>query len=200
MPAALFPYYLMADASADSENISTARATQIVTAKSGREQRRQLWTQKRRTFRFRWRMQENSLVKLDTIYAFYDQTAQGALVSFDAFDFEPNRVWKGEIVGTGTGAQTVFDLPCRNGSGFTIYHAGVSQPGGNYSVTPLGGTNGRDKLTYSAGTPGNGVAITADFKGQLWVKVRFLEDKLDYSTFSAILFDMGVALIEVKGE
>jgi len=130
-----------------------------------------------------------------TLWEFYKARA-GAYEAFNFF--HPwSDTYDGEYVGTGDGSTTVFNLPAENSSDYTVYVDGVEQTGGgdDYTFSAGGGTDGADKITFTS-APAAGKRITYDFTGNLKIRGRFMEDKLDWDTFYDRLTNMG---LKIKG-
>lgn len=200
MSLTTFPYTSESDGPNEGWEIEPDWSTQIVSARAGTEQRRQLWTLPRhRISGLSWSRQENSSTKLDALYAFY-MARKGALEPFVYFDFDQYRTWTKAYVGTGTGALSTYDLPAKSGTSYSIYVNGVLQTvTTHYAITAGAGSNGRDRIVFTF-NPTLGHIIEATFTGQRAFVVRFAEDKLSYRAFSVRLYEIGISLIEVKGE
>jgi hypothetical protein len=131
-----------------------------------------------------------------TLYNFY-LARKG---SFEVFNFFHPLIaaYAGEYVGTGTGSQTVWNLPSKSGATCTVYIDGIAQTGGGVNYTFVSGTgeDGADKVTFAA-APTAGQRITYDFTGKLKVRCTFAEDKLTFETFLARLVS---ARLTLQGE
>ena len=193
---ALFPWIdPTTDAPSAGMSLRAGFTTQIVTSKTGREQRRKLVTLPRHVFPLSWDRTENSSARTDTLYAHHIDRG-GSFLPFLYFHLDAQPTWAAVAVGTATAAQTVIDLPSRNATALTVYLNGVSKAG---TFAALGGSQGRDKYTLSVGATG-GEAITATWTGQRLFVVRYASDLLEYSVFEASLHTVGVELLEVLGE
>ncbi len=192
----LFPWVdPTTDAPSSGFTIKTGFTTQVVTSRSGREQRRKLMPSPRHSFSLSWPKLEDSVARVDALYNHY--VAQGgSFLPFLYFDFDPLRTWTTIAVGTATTAQTIVDLPSRNATGLTVYLNGVSKAG---TFTARGGAQGRDRFVLTVGATG-GEAITASWTGQRLFVVRYVSDSMSYAAFEAALRTIGVELIEVLGE
>jgi len=95
---------------------------------------------------------------------------------------------------TTTAAQTIFELPSKSTTGLTVYVNGTST-----GVTFLsgGGDEGVDRIQFAT-APAHGALITADFTGQQRFRMRFKEDMGSKSLFLSVLYNMGLALQEVR--
>ena len=169
--------------------------TQIVTAKSEREQRRAWLTSPRRRVKMEWKQQNNSKTKLQELYDFFC-ARKGKYESFAYFDWDVSKTWTDEPVGTGDGVTTVFNVPFRSGASSISYKVAGTPTAG---TTATGGTNGRMKVTFGA-APANSAAIITTFTGQLYLPVRFDIDEMPQTLFEANLYEVGCELIEVIGE
>lgn len=100
-------------------------------------------------------------------------------------------VWKGMYVGVGTGAATVFDLPCRGGaSGTTTVYVAGTPTGITFGAGT--GADGRDRATFAV-VPALGALITVDFTGQLEVWARLTDETtVDYVDADKIVLRVGV--------
>lgn len=158
--------------------------------KHGEEQTKQQWLYCKREIgplKYSW---IDKASEARPLWQFY-QARKGA---FEAFIFYlPNSdQYVGEYVGTGDGATTVFNLPCKSSSGRTIYVDGVSQTEGvDYTFSAGGGVDGADKITFTA-APATGQYVTIDFTGLLKIRCRFKEDKLKYEEFYDRLTKIGI--------
>ncbi len=193
---ALFPWVdPTTDAPVGGMTIRTGFTTQVVTSRSGREQRRKLVSQPRHGFTIRWEKTENSAARTDTLYAHHVDRG-GAFLPFLYFHLDAQPTWTAIAVGTATAAQTVIDLPSRNATGLTVYLNGVAKAG---TFTARGGAQGRDRFVLTVAATG-GENITATWTGQRLFVVRYVSDLLEYSAFEAALRSVGVELLEVPGE
>lgn len=134
-----------------------------------------------------------------TLEGFFEQM-QGAFASFlfqDPDDFTVTT----QVIGTGTGAQTVFPLvrtfggasgpvlaPNLGGT-INVYLNAVLQGGGTYTVTPwnTGNVNGPGQLIFNS-APGNTVAITMDYT--YYFPCCFDDDSLDFEKFMSNLYSL----------
>jgi hypothetical protein len=161
----------------------------------GKEKRRKKWLYPRRNLTFRYRL----LQKADgeTLWEFYIARG-GTYEAFSCFVPEPKqtyRTYTGEYVGTGDGSTTIFNLPAKTSSSYTVYVDGNSQTGGgvDYTFSAGGGPDGEDKITFTA-APNDGVRITYDFTGVLKVRSRFAEDMQGFDFFFDRLVTTGIKL------
>ena len=117
--------------------------------------------------------------------------------SYEAFNFFLNYLdtYEGEYVGTGDGVETIFNLPSKNGSTYSIYVDGVLQTGGgvDYDFGTGTGADGADKVTFVA-APSDGEYITYDFVGILKVRCRFAEDNLSLEQIHNRFVSIGIIL------
>ena len=157
----------------------------------GTEQRKQKWLYPRRNVPLVYK--GHSKADGLTLWQFY-LARKGAYQAFNYFVGYSN-TYVGEYVGTGDGATTVFNLPAKTSSSYTVYKDAVAQEGGgtDYTFAALGGTDGADKITFTA-APDAGTRITYDFTGTLKIRCRFAEDFQDYETFYNRAVDMGILL------
>ena len=161
----------------------------------GEEQRKQKWLYPKRHPRIIY--QGISKANTRTLFQFY-LDRKGA---YEAFNFflgsatYASNTYEGEYVGTGDGATTVFNLPAKNSSAYTVYKNGVAQSGGgvDYTFSAGTGTDGADKITFVA-APAAGARITYDFTGTLKIRCTFAEDNLDFDSFYDRVANMGLQL------
>jgi uncharacterized protein (TIGR02217 family) len=177
-------------------------STDIVVTQGGYEQRNINWSQSRARYNVAYGVRTQA--QLDTLIGFF-RARKGRADGFRFKDWADYKVLA-QIIGTGNGALTQFQLVKTYSSGsvtesrtikkpvagtVNIYFNGTLQAGSIFSVNY---TNGL--VTFTA-APANGVAITADFEFD--VPVRFDTDRL-----SAALENYGISslndipLIEVR--
>ena len=144
---------------------------------SGKILRRKLWIDPFYTI-----SGEHSLSAADlaTLENFFRETAQGMLVDFCVTD-PLERAWTDVYVGTGDGSTTVFDLPMKNSSAYTVYDDAVAKTGGgtHYTFGDGTGTDGRDKITWVA-APSDGNRLSLDATGNRAWAVIFASDELPW--------------------
>ena len=157
----------------------------------GEEKRKQKWLYPRRhvSIGYKWL----SLADGRTIWQFY-LSRKGA---FEAFNFFYSRsdTYESEYVGTGDGSTTIFNLPNKSTTSFTLYKNGIEQTGSesNYTFSTGTGADGADKVTFAA-APDAGNRITCNFTGILKVRSRFAQDIQDFDTFYLLLIHMSIKL------
>ena len=118
------------------------------------------------------------------LWAFY-LARKGAFEAFNLF-YPNTNTYVTEYVGTGDGSTTVFNLPSKSASSYTLYVDGAAKTGGgtDYTFSSGGGTDGADKVTFAGGSiPADGARVTWSFYGYLKVHGRFAEDKLSWEQF-----------------
>lgn len=154
---------------------------------SGVETRKAKRTHPRRNLRVSYTYL--SKTNANTLWQFY-LSRQGAYEAFNFF-FVYSDTYEGEYVGEGDGSTTVFNLPSKSASSYTLYKDGVEQDGGgvDYTFASGGGADGADKVTMVA-APSDGEVLTWDFTGYLKVRCRFLEDMLPFEVFFRLLTSM----------
>lgn len=170
------------------------RRTDVVVLGSGFEERNSRWADSRRSYNAGYGVK--SLDELNAVIAFFEER-RGRLYGFrwhDHADWKscaPSGVTSAldQAIGTGTGAQTTFQLHKVYGSAYApwirtikkpvagtvkVAVAGVVQTSGlHYSVAPSTG-----EVTFLPGhVPGAGQIVTAGFEFD--VPVRFDTDKLE---------------------
>ncbi len=190
------------------------RRTDIVTLGSGHEERNSPWSDSRRRYDAGYGVR--SLEDLHAVIAFFE-ARHGRLHGFrwrdradhasGAFGVPPTPV--DELLGTGDGTQSTFDLKKHYASGGATYSRAITKPvEGTVRVAVDGveqtlasdfvvdATNGR--ITFLSGRePALGLNVTAGFEFD--VPVRFDTDFLDISLSS---FDAGdipsIPLVEIR--
>jgi uncharacterized protein (TIGR02217 family) len=169
------------------------RRTDIVALGSGAEERNARWADSRRSYNAGYGVK--SLDDLHAVIAFFEER-RGRLHGFrwrDAADYksglpEQPVLATHQLLGTGTGTRSAFDLVKTYGSAHApwtrrikkpvdgsvvVAVGGVATPPGNIVVDAINGT-----VTFKPGfLPPNGAAVTAGFLFD--VPVRFDTDKLD---------------------
>ena len=150
---------------------------------------KQKWLFPRRSFSFRY--EYISLAEARTLWQFF-MGRRGRHLPFNVFSPFPND-YVGEYVGTGDGATTIFNLPSKLASGYTVYVAGAAKTGGgvDYTFAATAGEDGADKITFAI-APLAGQYITIDFTGILKVRGKFGEDTMSFETFYNRLVSTGL--------
>lgn len=175
--------------------IATRSKTYISSLESGKIMRRKLWTDPFYTI-----IGEHNLTaaNLATLENFFRETAEGMVNSFTLTD-PLERSWEDVYVGTGDGSTTVFDLPMKNSSSYTVYDAGSSQTGGgtDYTFGDGTGTDGRDKITFNS-APTDGNRISLDATGNRTWAVIFGSDDFEFSRSQYGRDTVRVTFIEVR--
>lgn len=119
---------------------------------------------------------------------------KGKHLPFNLFHpFEDDYI--GEYVGTTDGSTTIYNLPSKMASGYTVYVGGVAKAGGgvDYTFAATGGEDGADKITFAVALAA-GQYITIDFTGRLKVRCKFGEDMMSFETFRNRLVTTGLTL------
>jgi len=163
----------------------------------GYETRKQKWLYPRRNVTIQFKGESKADGR--TLWQFY-LDRKGAYEAFNYFCGFSN-IYEGEYVGTGDASTTIFNLPAKNSSAYTVYKNGVAQSGGgvDYTFSAGGGTDGADKITFTT-APDAGDRITYDFTGTLKIRCRFAEDFLDFETFWDRAVKMGIELAGLLNE
>ncbi len=175
---------------------TTRHKTFISNLESGKILRRKLWTDPLYVISGEHRL---SAADFATLENFFRETAQGMLVDFCLTD-PLSRTWTDMYVGTGDGSTTVFDLPFKNSSSYTVYNAGVAKTGGgvDYTFGDGTGTDGRDKITWNS-APADGNRISLDATGNRAWAVIFASDELPWERTHASQRDsVQVTFLEVR--
>ena len=120
-----------------------------------------------------------------TLEAFFREM-KGQLTTFTWTD-PVSRTWGSDsdtsfYVGTGDASTTVFDIPGKTISSYTIYVNGVAKTEGasnDYTISADGGTDGRAQVTFTA-APSSGHRIGVIFTGYLALETRFANDAMPW--------------------
>lgn len=152
---------------------------------------KQKWLFPRRAFELKYNYIE--VAEARSLWQFF-MGRKGRHLPFNLFlPFASSYV--GEYIGTTDGTTTIYNLPSKLASGYTIYRAGVALTGGgvDYTFTATGGEDGADKITLAAAGAA-GQHLTMDFSGQLKVRCKFGEDTMSFETFYNRLVTTGLTL------
>jgi len=157
----------------------------------GEEQRKQKWLYPRRNVTLQYKGKSKADAR--TVWQFY-LSRNGPFEAFNFFSCRSD-TYEGEYAAVGDGSTTIFNLPAKNSSNYTVYKNGIEQSGGgvDYTFSAGGGTDGADKITF-VGAPDAGDKITYDFTGNLKVRCVFAEDYQDYETFYDRFVNLGIVL------
>ena len=172
--------------------VVSLRYKTLVTAfdELGREQRKRKWIYPRRDITIRFR--NIKFADMKTLWQFY-MARSGPYEAFNIF-LPYSDVYTGEFVGEGDGSTTIFNLPAKTSSSYTVYVEGSEMTEDvDYTFSALGGTDGADKITFTS-APTNGFIVTYDFTGYLKVHCRFNDDLFDMEQLYQAIANMGVRL------
>ncbi len=188
---AVFPATI---APSEGMEITTRFTTEIVTARSGREQRRALWATPQHEANLSWPLDSAATVT-DSLWSFY-VARQGSLESFTFFDFDSTRIWAAANVAMGTtvGGTVAYDLPGKNLGAVHVHIDGTTASG---SVSSGTGADGRDQWVFGSNPGAGHVLVAVDFTGQRVFRMRFAEDTYAYTSIGAAVYSTGVRLVEV---
>ena len=166
------------------------RRTQIVALSSGDEERNASWANSRRRYDVAYGIRRAD--DLAAVVAFFE-ARNGRLHGFRFKDWSDYRsglptaaiAATDQLIGTGTGSQTAFQLTKRYASGTQSWTRTIAKPVAGTVVMALGGVSQGSGWSVDPATgivtfltaPGSGVAITAGFEFD--VPVRFDSDTLD---------------------
>jgi uncharacterized protein (TIGR02217 family) len=164
------------------------RRTDVVTTASGREERNSRWANSRRKYNVGYGVK--TLDDIHTVIAFFEER-RGRL---HAFRFKDHTDFKScaplatpqatdQVISTGTGTQTAFQLMKSYGTGLRDYSRKITAPVSGSVVVAVNGAP-TTSFTLDAATgvitfatpPGSGAAITAGFEFD--VPVRFDTDEI----------------------
>lgn len=155
-------------------------STDIVETHAGHEQRNANWSQARARFNVAHGVKTQA--QLDALIAFF-RARRGRADGFRFKDWTDYAA-TGELIGTGNGATTAFQLTKKYLSGGVSELRTISKPVSGTVHIYLGGVLQSSGVSTAAATgivtfvtpPGMGVAVTADFEFDL--PVRFDTDRL----------------------
>ena len=164
------------------------RKTDVVTLASGREQRNGRWAHSRRRYNAGYGVK--SRADMAAVLAFFEER-RGRLHGFlwrDGLDFSSGPVVPtplDQVIGTGNGSATTFQLTKRYGASFDPYLRPITRPVAGSVRIAVAGTERLSGWTVDLATgvvgfsvpPVNGAAVTAGFLFD--VPVRFDTDRLD---------------------
>jgi uncharacterized protein (TIGR02217 family) len=187
------------------------RRTEVVTTASGREERNSRWAHSRRKYNIGFGLK--SVTDLQAVIAFFE-ARRGRLYAFrykDFTDFKScaptaNISATDQMIGTGTGVTSTFQLVKHYGAPLRDYQRSIFAPvsgtvlvavNGTPSVNFITDTN-TGLITFNPGSiPATGATITAGFEFD--VPVRFDTDQI---TVNLAHFNAGevpdIPLIEVR--
>jgi uncharacterized protein (TIGR02217 family) len=176
------------------------RATDIVTLRSGREERNSRWAQSRRRYNAGYGVK--SRADMQAVLAFFEER-RGRFHSFrwrDALDHSSNGP---QPLGTGDGETVAFQLSKTYGASFDPYVRPITKPvAGTVTITVDGEATIAFVVNEASGIvtfdapPADGAALLAQFEFD--VPVRFDTDRLDIELSSFDAADApAVPLIEV---
>jgi len=156
----------------------------------GEEKSRQKWLYPKRSFPLAYK--GLAIADAQTLWEFFI-ARKGKHESFSFF-YPFSRTYSGEYVGTGNGVTTVWNLPSKTASSYTLKLDGVSlSHGTDWTFGSGTGADGADKATLVT-APNLGQRITFDFTGILKVRAKFAEDVFDFKTFYNLLATTGVKI------
>ena len=191
----LFPV----DIALNSEGGPTRR-TDIVALVSGHEERNSPWAGSRRAFNAGYGVK--SIADIEDVIAFFE-ARHGRLYGFrfrDPFDFKSCRVGQApapddQLIGTGDGAETAFQLVKRYASGAASYARIIKKPvagsvrvavegvekneGADFTVDETSG------VVHFATPPGAGLSVTAGFLFDTPVRFDTDELRINLAAFEA---------------
>ncbi len=187
-------------------------STEIVTVQGGHERRNQNWSQARR--RFDARPGVTSAAEAALLVAFFHARA-GRARGFRLKDWQDYTSardgvsaphWQDQIIGTGDGAKTQFQLVKTYGDGAAAHTRAITKPASGSVRVGVDGTAYETGWSVDltsgvitfAQAPAHGAVIRAGFAFD--VPVRFESDRLNLATDRAGLAESkdGVMLIEVR--
>ncbi len=166
--------------------------TNITNFKSGKENRASLDRFPRRTAKT---LYDNLTVsEINTLWNFF-RARRGQWQAFLWFHYI-QYTWIDEFIAQADGILSTFDLPAKNtDQGALIVYVNSTPT----AVTLLtgGGDGGADRIHFAV-LPAAGSLITGDIKGQLRMRMRFVNGKMSRERFEVSLHKTGLDLIEEK--
>ena len=163
------------------------RKTEIVSLVSGHEERNSPWAGSRRAFNAGYGVK--SLADIENVIAFFE-ARHGRLYGFrfrDPFDHKSCALAEtpaatDQLIGTGDGAETTFQLSKRYDSGGASYERRIAKPAAGTVIFAVDGVAASPAVDETTGLvtfaspPANGAAITAGYVFD--TPVRFDTDEL----------------------
>jgi uncharacterized protein (TIGR02217 family) len=187
------------------------RRTDVVTTASGREERNARWANSRRHYNAGFGVK--SLDDIHAVVAFFEER-RGRLYAFrwkDHADFKScaasaTVTATDQVIGTGNGANAVFQLTKKYGGGTRDYLRSISAPVAGSVLVAVNGTPSTQftvnvqtgVVTFNVGNiPANGANVTAGFEFD--VPVRFDTDAISINLSHFASGDIpNIPLIEVR--
>lgn len=157
---------------------------------SGEAVTKQKWLFPKRSFPLKYKNTTTANARI--LWQFF-MSRKGKHLPFNVFlPWESEYV--GEYVGTTDGVTTIYNLPSKLASGYTVYLGSVALAAGvDYTFTATAGEDGADRLVFSV-APALGQYITFTFTGRLKVRCKFSEDVMSFDTFRNRLVTTGLTL------
>ena len=185
-------------------------STEVVTIEGGYERRNQLWSQARRKFDARTGVHSaNDAALLVTFFQARAGRARGFRLRdwsdySSAMDGKAAPAWGDQVIGTGDGTTTVFQLVKNYGSAGVTYARLIRKPVAGSVVIGVGGVSvssgwsvdGTTGVVTFAAAPAVGQAVSAGYLFD--VPVRFDTDQLQVVTDDLRLAQAEIPLIEVR--
>ncbi len=186
------------------------RRTDIVTLRSGAEQRNSIWLDSLR--RYAAGPGVRSVEQLQQVVAFFEER-RGRLYGFRWKDFSDFRSSTGALpiaatdqtIGTGDGVTTVWQLIKTYGQAFAPWARLIRKPVAGTVAVAINGTavpaagvavDSTTGLVTLASAPAKGAAITAGY--QFDVPVRFDTDSLDYALMPLFNTPLNIPIVEIR--
>lgn len=193
-----FPYIEPADGPSVSYSRGPGFGTEIVSSRSGTEQRRITRTVPREELDVSYAARSGARTIAAGIESFL-RARKGAAEAFVLFDWDDGCPHAAVYAGTTTGVRTVWNLPCRTtATSVLVYLDGVLQSSG-FTVSD-DGANSRKKITFSP-APAAGKTLTVSFTGQRAFVARFREDTLRIEvSLLPDLYQISFGAVELIGE
>lgn len=149
------------------------------------------------SFKLQWRAL--TAAQESQLYDFY-VARYGPWEAFQFFDFDAGKKWAVNV-GTGTGAQTTWDLLGKDLTSVVIMVAGVTKTlSVDYNLGDGTGTDGQDTVIFIAGhLPAAEAAITATWTGKRYfANMIFEDDNLERTKFEYAIYRTGLTIREVS--
>lgn len=185
-------------------------STEVITVDGGFERRNQNWSQARRRYDAATGLRSASDVA--TLTGFFHARAGRArgfrLKDWGEYTSAANgtaaTLNSDQVIGTGTGAQTQFQLVKKYTSGSVTHTRDIKKPVTGTVKIAINGTNQPSGWSVNTGTgivtftaaPANGATITAGYEFD--VPVRFDTDQLNLSVENFVQTNSNIPLIEIR--
>ncbi len=185
---AVYPTSIIPDLPIEITEINKTYITELET---GREFRRTNWLRPKRAVKLKYN--NIGFSELFELYNFY-KSMKGSLYDFIYIHFTKVD-WEDEYIGRVIEDENYLsaELPVKFDSVEKFYLKKNGEMYSDFKITE--NPSGRDLINVYNLQKGD--LITCDFIGKPALKMRFKEDELDVSQFAAMIFVLGIELVEV---